>query len=99
MVATATPWSRSPASTGPGLLYELTTTLSKLNLNIASAHVATFGERVVDVFYVTDLPRRADHGADPADRDQAAAAGAVYAPQAERRKKRPVRFPVAEVPQ
>ena len=38
-----------------GLLYELTTTLSKLNLNIASAHVATFGERVVDVFYVTDL--------------------------------------------
>jgi [protein-PII] uridylyltransferase len=39
----------------PGLLYELTTTLSKLNLNIGSAHVATFGERVVDVFYVTDL--------------------------------------------
>ena len=39
----------------PGLLYDLTTTLSKLNLNIASAHVATFGERVVDVFYVTDL--------------------------------------------
>src|SRR6266404_3630648 len=39
----------------PGLLYELTTTLSKLNLNIASAHVATFGERAVDVFYVTDL--------------------------------------------
>ncbi len=39
----------------PGLLYELTTTLSTLNLNIASAHVATFGERAVDVFYVTDL--------------------------------------------
>jgi [protein-PII] uridylyltransferase len=39
----------------PGLLYELTTSLSKLNLNIASAHVATFGERVVDVFYITDL--------------------------------------------
>jgi [protein-PII] uridylyltransferase len=38
-----------------GLLYELTATLSKLNLNIISAHVATFGERVVDVFYVTDL--------------------------------------------
>jgi [protein-PII] uridylyltransferase len=38
-----------------GLLYEMTTTLSKLNLNIVSAHVATFGERVVDVFYVTDL--------------------------------------------
>jgi [protein-PII] uridylyltransferase len=39
----------------PGLLYELTTILGKLNLNIASAHIATFGEKVVDVFYVTDL--------------------------------------------
>ncbi len=39
----------------PGLLYQLTTSISKLNLNIASAHVATFGERAVDVFYVTDL--------------------------------------------
>ena len=39
----------------PGLLYELTSTISKLGLNIASAHVATFGERAVDVFYVTDL--------------------------------------------
>ena len=39
----------------PGLLYELTAVLAKLNLNIASAHVATVGERAVDVFYVTDL--------------------------------------------
>ncbi len=39
----------------PGLLYELTAVLAKLNLNIASAHVATFGEKAVDVFYVTDL--------------------------------------------
>jgi len=39
----------------PGLLYQLTTGLSKLNLNIASAHVSTFGERARDVFYVTDL--------------------------------------------
>jgi len=39
----------------PGLLFELTATLSKLNLNITSAHIATFGERAVDVFYVTDL--------------------------------------------
>ena len=38
-----------------GLLYQLTTAISKLNLNIASAHVATFGERARDVFYVTDL--------------------------------------------
>jgi [protein-PII] uridylyltransferase len=39
----------------PGLLYDLTTVISGLNLNIASAHVATFGEKAVDVFYVTDL--------------------------------------------
>jgi [protein-PII] uridylyltransferase len=38
-----------------GLLYDLTTALAKLNLNIASAHIATYGERAVDVFYVTDL--------------------------------------------
>ena len=39
----------------PGLLYELTAALSKLNLNIGSAHVVTFGEKAVDAFYVTDL--------------------------------------------
>jgi [protein-PII] uridylyltransferase len=39
----------------PGLLYDLTNVISRLNLNIASAHVATFGEKAVDVFYVTDL--------------------------------------------
>lgn len=39
----------------PGLLYDLTGVLARLNLNIASAHVVTFGERAVDVFYVTDL--------------------------------------------
>jgi [protein-PII] uridylyltransferase len=38
-----------------GLLYELTEAISRLNLNIASAHITTFGEKVVDVFYVTDL--------------------------------------------
>ncbi len=39
----------------PGLLYDLTTVIGKLNLNIASAHIATFGEKAVDVFYVSDL--------------------------------------------
>ncbi|PPQ29916.1 [protein-PII] uridylyltransferase [Rhodoblastus sphagnicola] len=39
----------------PGLLHDLTFTLSKLNLNIASAHIVTFGEKAVDAFYVTDL--------------------------------------------
>jgi [protein-PII] uridylyltransferase len=38
-----------------GLLFDLTNAISKLNLNIASAHVTTFGERAVDAFYVTDL--------------------------------------------
>jgi [protein-PII] uridylyltransferase len=39
----------------PGLLYDVTHALSELDLNIGSAHVATFGEKAADVFYVTDL--------------------------------------------
>ena len=39
----------------PGLLSEITATISALNLDIASAHVTTFGEKVIDSFYVTDL--------------------------------------------
>jgi [protein-PII] uridylyltransferase len=39
----------------PGLLYELTAILSRLSLNIASAHIVTFGEKAADVFYVTDF--------------------------------------------
>jgi len=39
----------------PGLLYDLTSALSDLGLDINSAHIATYGERAVDVFYVTDL--------------------------------------------
>jgi [protein-PII] uridylyltransferase len=38
-----------------GLLYDLTEALYGLNLNIASAHITTFGEKAIDVFYVTDL--------------------------------------------
>jgi [protein-PII] uridylyltransferase len=38
-----------------GLLYELTSELSNLMLDITSAHITTFGEKAVDVFYVTDL--------------------------------------------
>jgi len=38
-----------------GLLFDLTNAISRLNLNIASAHIVTFGERAVDAFYVTDL--------------------------------------------
>ena len=39
----------------PGLLYDLTRSIAALNLNIGSAHISTFGEKVVDVFYITDL--------------------------------------------
>ncbi len=39
----------------PGLLYGVTHALSELDLNISSAHVVTFGEKAIDVFYVTDL--------------------------------------------
>ena len=42
----------------PGLLYELTSAISDLNLDITSAHITTFGEKAVDVFYVTDLTKK-----------------------------------------
>ncbi len=38
-----------------GLLYDLTRELADLNLSIGSAHIGTYGEKAVDVFYVTDL--------------------------------------------
>ncbi len=41
-----------------GLLYDLTTALSDLYLDISSAHITTFGEKAVDVFYVTDLTNK-----------------------------------------
>ena len=39
----------------PGLLRDLTGSLSSLNLNIGSAHIVTFGEKAVNSFYVSDL--------------------------------------------
>jgi [protein-PII] uridylyltransferase len=39
----------------PGLLRDLTASLSSFNVNIGSAHIVTFGEKAVDSFYVTDL--------------------------------------------
>lgn len=38
-----------------GLLFDLTREISDLNLTIASAHIGTYGEKAIDVFYVTDL--------------------------------------------
>ena len=39
----------------PGLLYDLTRTLAEANVYIASAVIATYGEQVVDTFYVKDM--------------------------------------------
>ncbi|HKU94522.1 MAG TPA: bifunctional uridylyltransferase/uridylyl-removing protein, partial [Vineibacter sp.] len=39
----------------PGFLHVVTRALTGLNLQIASAHITTYGERAVDVFYVKDV--------------------------------------------
>ena len=39
----------------PGLLFELTRALTRLNLQVSSAKISTYGEKVVDVFYVKNL--------------------------------------------
>ncbi len=39
----------------PGLLHDLTRSLAAANVNIASAVIATYGEQVVDTFYVKDM--------------------------------------------
>ena len=38
-----------------GLLYDVTQALTDEGLQISSAHISTYGERVVDVFYVKDV--------------------------------------------
>jgi [protein-PII] uridylyltransferase len=39
----------------PGLLYDLTRGLANMNVYISSAVIATYGEQVVDTFYVKDM--------------------------------------------
>ena len=39
----------------PGLLHDVTAAISEQGLQIGSAHITTYGERAVDVFYVKDL--------------------------------------------
>ena len=39
----------------PGLLRDLTQALTDSGLQISSAHISTYGVRVVDVFYVRDI--------------------------------------------
>jgi [protein-PII] uridylyltransferase len=38
-----------------GLLHDVTSAITELGLQIASAHISTYGVRVVDVFYVKDI--------------------------------------------
>jgi [protein-PII] uridylyltransferase len=46
----------------PGLLYRLTSALTEQRLQIATAKVSTYGEQVVDVFYVKDtFGMKVDH--------------------------------------
>jgi len=39
----------------PGLLFEVTRALTGINLQISSAKISTYGEKVVDVFYVKNI--------------------------------------------
>lgn len=39
----------------PGLLHDVTAVMSEAGLQIASAHITTYGMRAVDVFYVKDI--------------------------------------------
>jgi [protein-PII] uridylyltransferase len=39
----------------PGLLHDVTAAISEQGLQIASAHITTYGVRAVDVFYVKDV--------------------------------------------
>ena len=59
----------------PGLLRDLTASLSSLNLNIGSAHIVTFGEKAVELVLRHRSDRAEDQLAGPAGGDQAPAAG------------------------
>jgi [protein-PII] uridylyltransferase len=69
----------------PGLLYQLARTLTALNLQISTAKISTYGEQVVDVFYVKDVfGLKVEHDAKLAQiRDQLMAALADPAAAAE----------------
>jgi [protein-PII] uridylyltransferase len=43
------------AADRPALLYSLTNALFQSRVTIHSAHIATYGERATDTFYLTDL--------------------------------------------
>ena len=55
----------------PGLLFDLTRTLADSHVYIASAVIATFGEQVVDTFYVKDMVGLKFHAQDKRDKLEA----------------------------
>jgi [protein-PII] uridylyltransferase len=78
----------------PGLLHDVTLTLTRLNLQIASAKISTYGHKAIDVFYIKDIfglkvmdepkQRRIRQALlaaldDPADRDRKMAAAKAAA--------------------
>jgi [protein-PII] uridylyltransferase len=55
-----------------GLLYEITRTFAELELDVHLAKVATYGERVIDAFYIRDdLGRKIEHPARAAQVERA----------------------------
>ncbi|MEE8498960.1 MAG: hypothetical protein V3S27_00200, partial [Kiloniellales bacterium] len=77
----------------PGLLYDVTRALSKLQLMIHGARIATYGERAVDVFYVQDA--LGDKIVSPArlERIRARLLEALGAPEGPTTAKAPVKKP------
>jgi [protein-PII] uridylyltransferase len=64
----------------PGLLFELTRALTRLNLQVSSAKISTYGEKVVDVFYVKNLfGHKIEHSAKLAEIQRALEAVLVQA--------------------
>lgn len=61
----------------PGLLFDLTKTLSNSNIYIASAVIATYGAQAVDVFYVKDMFGLKLHSAAKQDKIRAALMAAI----------------------
>jgi [protein-PII] uridylyltransferase len=60
------------ASDRVGLLYDITRTLSELELDVHLAKVATYTGRVIDAFYVRDpLGRKLEEGDRPAALERA----------------------------
>jgi len=40
----------------PGLVFQITRALSEIGVGIVTAHIATYGERAIDTFYLQDAP-------------------------------------------